>query len=139
MKRLAILGSTGSIGQNALAVVAEHPQEFQVVGLAAGKNLGVLLEQIKTVRPARVSVQDEVVAQELRARLGGNAPPEILAGPEGSVAVASAAEVDLVVSAMVGAVGLEPTLAAVTAGKDVALANKETLVAAGSLKTPGLR
>lgn len=133
MKRLAILGSTGSIGQNALAVVAEHPQEFQVVGLAAGKNLGVLLEQIKTVRPARVSVQDEVVAQELRARLGGNAPPEILAGPEGSVAVASAAEVDLVVSAMVGAVGLEPTLAAVTAGKDVALANKETLVAAGSL------
>jgi len=69
MKRLAILGSTGSIGQNALAVVAEHPQEFQVVGLAAGKNLGVLLEQIKTVRPARVSVQDEVVAQELSCLL----------------------------------------------------------------------
>jgi len=78
-------------------------------------------------------VQDEVVARELRARLGGNAPPEVLAGSEGSIAVAAAAEVDLVVSAMVGAVGLEPTLAAVMAGKDVALANKETLVAAGSL------
>jgi len=133
MKRLAILGSTGSIGQNALAVVAEHPQEFQVVGLAAGKNLGVLVEQINTVRPALVSVQDEVVARELKARLGDNVFPKILAGPEGSVAVAAAADVDLVVSAMVGAVGLEPTLAAVMAGKSVALANKETLVAAGPL------
>ena len=67
MKRLAILGSTGSIGQNALAVVAEHPQEFQVVGLAAGKNLEVLVEQIKACRPLRVSVQDEAVARELKA------------------------------------------------------------------------
>jgi 1-deoxy-D-xylulose-5-phosphate reductoisomerase len=133
MKRLAILGSTGSIGQNALAVVAEHPQEFQVVGLAAGKNVTLLAEQIRTVRPARVSVQDEAAARELKLALDGHPPAEILVGSEGAVAVASAPEADVVVSAMVGAVGLEPTLAAVEAGKTVALANKETLVAAGSL------
>jgi 1-deoxy-D-xylulose-5-phosphate reductoisomerase len=131
MKRLAILGSTGSIGQNALAVVAEHPQEFQVVGLAAGKNIGLLAEQIKAVRPLRVSVQDEAVARELKDSLTGQPPVEILAGSEGAVAVAASPDADLVVSAMVGAVGLEPTLAAVEAGKSVALANKESLVAAG--------
>jgi 1-deoxy-D-xylulose-5-phosphate reductoisomerase len=133
MKRLAILGSTGSIGQNALAVVSEHPHEFQVVGLAAGKNVGVLAEQIRMVRPLQVSVQDEATAQKLKKTLAGDPPVEILAGPEGAVAVAAAPEVDLVVSAMVGAVGLEPTLAAVKAGKTIGLANKETLVAAGSL------
>jgi len=133
MKRLAILGSTGSIGQNALAVVAEHPQEFQVVGLAAGKNVKVLAEQIRTVHPTRVSVQDETAARELKLALEGHPPSEILVGSAGAVAVAAAPEADLVVSAMVGAVGLEPTLAAVEAGKTVALANKETLVAAGSL------
>jgi 1-deoxy-D-xylulose-5-phosphate reductoisomerase len=133
MKRLAILGSTGSIGQSALAVVAEHPQEFRVVGLAAGKNVGVLAEQIRAVRPDRVSVQDEAVARDLRESLAGHPSVEILAGPEGAVSVAAAPEADLVVSAMVGAVGLEPTLAAVEAGKTLALANKETLVAAGPL------
>ncbi len=133
MKRLAILGSTGSIGQSALAVVAEHPQEFQVVGLAAGKNVGVLAAQIREFRPAWVSVQDEAAARELRETLGGFPRLEILTGREGAMAVASAPEADLVVSAMVGAVGLEPTLAAVEAGKTVALANKETLVAAGPL------
>jgi 1-deoxy-D-xylulose-5-phosphate reductoisomerase len=133
MKRLAILGSTGSIGQNALSVVAEHPQEFEVVGLAAGKNIGLLAEQIRAYRPQRVSVQDERVARELKASLDGEPPVEILAGPEGAVAVAAAPEADLVVSAMVGAVGLPPTLAAVEAGKTVALANKESLVAAGPL------
>jgi 1-deoxy-D-xylulose-5-phosphate reductoisomerase len=133
MKRLAILGSTGSIGQNALAVVAEHPQEFQVVGLAAGKNLAVLEEQIRAYRPRWVSVQDEAVARELKASLSGKLPVEILAGSQGAVAVATTPEADLVVSAMVGAVGLPPTLAAVEAGKTVALANKESLVAAGPL------
>ena len=133
MKRLAILGSTGSIGQNALAVVAEHPQEFQVVGLAAGKNIKVLAEQIRAVRPQLVSVQDEAAARQLKLALNGHPPAEILVGSEGAVAVAAAPDADLVVSAMVGAVGLPPTLAAVEAGKTVALANKETLVAAGSL------
>ena len=133
MKRLAILGSTGSIGQNALAVVAEHPREFEVVGLAAGRNIPVLAEQVKTVRPRLVSVQDEAGARALKACLNGQPPVEILVGGPGAVAVAAAPEADIVVSAMVGAVGLEPTMAAVEAGKIVALANKETLVAAGSL------
>ncbi len=133
MKRLAILGATGSIGQNALAVVAEHPQEFEVVGLAAGKNIGVLAEQIRAYRPRLVSVQDEAVARELKVSLSGEPAVEILAGSEGAVTVAAAPEADLVVSAMVGAVGLPPTLAAVEAGKSVALANKESLVAAGPL------
>lgn len=133
MKRLAILGSTGSIGRNALAVAAEHPEEFHVVGLAAGKNAQVLAEQIIAFRPLQVSVQDEAVAQELKDLLAGQPPVEILVGSEGAVAVAASVEVDLVVSAMVGAVGLPPTLAAVEAGKSVALANKESLVAAGPL------
>lgn len=133
MKRLSILGSTGSIGQNALAVVSEHPEEFQVVGLAAGRNVKVLAQQIKAFHPRWVSVQDEAAARELQELLSGESAPEILVGSEGAMAVASAPEADLVVSAMVGAVGLEPTMAAVEAGKTVALANKETLVAAGPL------
>jgi len=133
VKRLAILGSTGSIGQSTLAVVAEHPEEFQVMGLAAGQNVTVLAAQIDNFRPALVSVQDEAVAASLRKLLPAAAAPEILFGPEGACRVATAVGADLVVSAMVGAVGLEPTLAAVRAGIPVALANKETLVAAGPL------
>jgi 1-deoxy-D-xylulose-5-phosphate reductoisomerase len=133
MKHLAILGSTGSIGQSTLAVVAEHPEEFAVVGLAAGKNADLLAEQIKRFRPALVSVQDEAAAARLRELVGQNPAPEILAGRSGALAVATAPGVELVVSAMVGAVGLEPTLAAIRANLPVALANKETLVAAGPL------
>ena len=133
MKRLAILGSTGSIGQSTLAVVAEHPGEFVVTGLAAGQNVKVLAEQIRQFCPARVSVQDETVAAALRELLPREGAPEILWGRAGVREVAVASGADLVVSAMVGAVGLEPTLAAIHAGLPVALANKETLVAAGSL------
>jgi 1-deoxy-D-xylulose-5-phosphate reductoisomerase len=132
MKHLAILGSTGSIGASTLAVVAEHPEEFAVVGLAAGRNVELLAGQIKRFRPALVSVQDEAAASRLRELIGPGAP-EILAGRAGALAVATGPGVDLVVSAMVGAVGLEPTLAAIRAGLPVALANKETLVAAGPL------
>jgi 1-deoxy-D-xylulose-5-phosphate reductoisomerase len=133
MKPLAILGSTGSIGQSTLAVVAEHPDEFTVSGLAAGQNVAVLAEQIRQFRPARVSVQDEAVAAQLRDLVTRGEAPEILWGPAGAREVAVASGAELVVSAMVGAVGLEPTLAAIEAGLPVALANKETLVAAGSL------
>lgn len=133
MKRLAILGSTGSIGQSTLAVVAEHPEEFAVTGLAAGQNAKILAEQIRQFRPALVSVQDEKVAAHLRELLPQAEIPELLSGPDGARQVAVATGADLVVSAMVGAVGLEPTLAAIQAGLPLALANKETLVAAGSL------
>ena len=133
MKRLAILGSTGSIGQSTLAVAAEHPEEFSVVSLAAGKNVTLLAEQIKRFKPALVSVQDETAAVQLRELVGANPAPEILTGRAGALAVATAPGAELVVSAMVGAVGLEPTLAAIRAHLPVALANKETLVAAGPL------
>jgi len=104
-----------------------------VVGLAAGKNVDLLAEQIKRFRPVLVSVQDEAAAARLRELVGPNPAPEILAGRSGALAVATAPGVELVVSAMVGAVGLEPTLAAIRANLPVALANKETLVAAGPL------
>ena len=133
MKRLAILGSTGSIGQSTLAVVAEHPGEFAVTGLAAGGNVNLLAEQIRQFHPTLVSVQSETAAAQLRELVAREGSPEILWGPAGARQVAVAPGVDLVVSAMVGAVGLEPTLAAIQAGIPVALANKETLVAAGSL------
>jgi len=133
VKNLAILGSTGSIGTSTLAVVAEHPQEFRVVGLAAGRNVELLAAQVKEFHPALVSVQDEEAAGRLRKLLPAGKNPEILVGSQGAAAVATTPGVDLVVSAMVGAAGLEPTLAAIEAGISVALANKETLVAAGSL------
>jgi len=133
LKRLAILGSTGSIGQSTLAVVAAHPEDFTVAALAAGHNVEALTEQIRRFRPALVSVQDEAAARKLQEYFPGNTGPEILWGPAGARAVAAYPAADLVLSAMVGAVGLEPTLAAIEAGKPVALANKETLVAAGSL------
>ncbi|MCL6620649.1 MAG: 1-deoxy-D-xylulose-5-phosphate reductoisomerase [Syntrophobacterales bacterium] len=133
MKGLAILGSTGSIGRNALSVVAEHPEEFRVVGLAAGRNAARLAEQVQHFRPAVVAVETPEAAAELKARLKTAATPDILVGQEGARTVATLPEADLVLSAMVGAVGLAPTYAAIRAGKDVALANKETLVAAGSL------
>jgi 1-deoxy-D-xylulose-5-phosphate reductoisomerase len=133
VKNLAILGSTGSIGQSTLAVVREHPREFRVVALAAGRNVELLAGQIGDFQPGLVSVQDGKAADRLRQLLPSGNNLQILTGPRGAAAVATAAGVDLVVSAMVGAAGLEPTLAAIQAGIPVALANKETLVAAGSL------
>ncbi|MDP2046115.1 MAG: 1-deoxy-D-xylulose-5-phosphate reductoisomerase, partial [Deltaproteobacteria bacterium] len=115
MKSIAILGSTGSIGQSTLAVVAEHPGEFAVSGLAAGQNVKVLAEQIRQFGPARVSVQDEAVAATLRELLPPAGAPDILWGAAGAREVAVASGADLVVSAMVGAVGLSPTLAAIQA------------------------
>jgi 1-deoxy-D-xylulose-5-phosphate reductoisomerase len=133
MKRLAILGSTGSIGTSTLAVVAEHPGEFRVAGLAAGVNVRLLAAQVREFQPALVSVRDEDGARQLRDLLPQAGAPEILSGPAGVLKVATASGADMVVSAMVGAVGLPPTLAAIESGIPVALANKETLVAAGDL------
>jgi 1-deoxy-D-xylulose-5-phosphate reductoisomerase len=133
VKRLAILGSTGSIGTSTLAVVAEHPGEFVVAGLAAGGNVELLAQQIKEFQPLRVSVRDEESAARLKPLLPANCHPAIFWGAEGASKIATTEGVDMVVSAMVGAVGLTPTMAAIEAGIPVALANKETLVAAGSL------
>lgn len=133
MKRLSILGSTGSIGRNVLEVVARFPERFQVAGLSAGKNIGLLIEQIERFRPRLVSVRDERLAVELKARIPAGLGVEVASGINGCRGVATLPEVDMVVSAMVGAAGLVPTYEAICAGKNIALANKEVLVTAGSL------
>ncbi len=132
MKRLSILGSTGSIGVQALDVVDRAPGRFQVVGLSARRNAARLAEQVRRFRPRVVAVADEAAARELRDRLEG-ARPEILTGDQGAVAVASLDEVDFVLAAISGGAGVRSTAAAVEAGKAVGLANKESLVLAGQL------
>ncbi len=131
MKRLSLLGSTGSIGEQTLAVVEEFPDRFDVVAMAAGQNVAKLEAQVRAHRPELVSIGTEEGAKELRERLGSDAP-EVVVGPSGLVQVAEHPS-DLVVAGLVGAVGLPPTLAAVRAGRDIALANKEVLVMAGAL------
>jgi 1-deoxy-D-xylulose-5-phosphate reductoisomerase len=136
MKTIAILGSTGSIGRQTLAVVEAMPDRFRVVALAAGGNLTELTAQIARHRPQRVSVGNDAGAAELRERLraAGHEPlPEIAWGREGLLGVALDPNAQILVSAAVGVVGLEATYAAVCAGKQVALSNKEVLVAAGEL------
>jgi len=132
MKKLSILGSTGSIGVNTLDIVAQHPERFQVVALAGGKNTSKMEEQIKHFRPQLVAMMDSAAAQHLQSsRPGGET--QILSGMEGLMAVASHPEATMVVSALAGSLGLLPTLAAVKAKKNLALANKESLVMAGEI------
>jgi len=138
MKRIAILGSTGSIGRQCLSVVDSLPGSFEVVALAAGANVRLVAEQIARHRPKVVSVGTEEDASELcsmlNARLKGRAPlPEMLFGTEGIERVATHPDAEMVVSAAVGVVGLRATYAAIEQGKDIALANKEVLVAAGEV------
>ena len=132
-RKVAILGSTGSIGENALDVVAQFPERIEVVALAAGRNWEQLVEQAKRFRPAIVSVADSADAARIADALPGGTRP--LSGEEGLREVAAGAGADLVVSALVGAAGLAPTLAAIDAGASIALANKEVLVMAGELVT----
>ncbi|HKA53132.1 MAG TPA: 1-deoxy-D-xylulose-5-phosphate reductoisomerase [Candidatus Binatia bacterium] len=134
MKRLAVLGSTGSIGVTTLSVVERFPDRFRVVALAAGKNLERLKEQVRRFQPEVVSIASEADARDLHAHLPGFRG-EILCGAEGLVAVATHPEADMVMAALVGAAGLPPTLAAIRTGKTIALANKEALVIAGELMT----
>ncbi len=131
-KRLAVLGSTGSIGQNTLDVVRRFRDRYEVVGLAAGRNTGLLAEQIAEFGPETVAVETESHARELRKKLGRQ-KIRIVHGEEGYEMVAAARKADLVVSAITGIAGLKPTLAALKSGKDLALANKESMVVAGSL------
>ena len=133
MKRIAILGSTGSIGRSSLQVIEEYPDLFQVVALAAGRNIDLLAEQIHRFRPKIAAVLDQRLAKDLVSNLKAETRVEVLVGLEGYGRVASYDDADLVLSAMVGAAGLRPTLSAIRAGKNVALANKETLVMAGAL------
>ncbi len=140
-KKISIIGSTGSIGCSTLDVVRQFPERFEVVALGAGFNVELLSEQIAEFCPRMVCVIDSGKAEELEKLLSGRATrlPQILYGQEGYCRVAACAEARMLVSAMVGAAGLLPTLAAIEAGKDIALANKETLVAAGEIVTEAVR
>ena len=132
MKKIAILGSTGSIGTQTLDVVREHSDELQVVALAAGTNKERLKEQIKEFHPKLVSLSDEKKAQELKEELAGE-QVEVVCGMEGLIEVAGVDSADVVVTAVVGMMGILPTMEAIKKGKDIALANKETLVTAGHI------
>ena len=133
MKHLAILGSTGSIGQNALSVVETHPDEFVVAGLAVNTSIDRTEQQVRQFRPRLVAVREEEAANQLRKRLKDVKTVEVVSGSEGVSAVATMAEVDLVLEAMGGGAGLLPTLEAIQSGKDLAFVNKEVLVMCGSL------
>lgn len=132
MKNIALLGSTGSIGQSTLSVVEKFPDRFKVVALAAGNNIELLEKQVRRFRPAIVSVVSERSAGDLKNRCS-DLKVRIFSGVEGMIQAAAADEADITVSAIVGTAGLVPTLAAIRAGKDIALANKEVLVTAGEL------
>lgn len=133
MKKIAILGSTGSIGRSALQVVEQFPDRLQVVALAAGRNIDLLAEQIHRFRPRLAAVLDHQLAKDLTGRLKPDIEVEVVSGSQGYQQAATCAEAEMILSSMVGAAGLIPTLSAIRAGKDVALANKETLVMAGAL------
>ena len=141
MKRLAILGSTGSIGQSTLSIVESYPERYSVAALVAGRNLDIALEQAVRWRPRIVSLATEELAAQFASRLRekGIIGIEVLWGTPGSVACATHPEVDFVVSAIVGVAGLEATHAAILAGKPIGLANKECMVAAGEILTAAAR
>ena len=138
MKKIAILGSTGSIGTQTLDVIRAQSDELEVVALAAGSNKERLKEQIREFHPELVSLSDEKKAQELKEELAGEAV-EVVCGMDGLIEVAGIDSADVVVTAVVGMMGILPTMEAIRKGKDIALANKETLVTAGHLIIPMAR
>ena len=135
MKRIAILGSTGSIGRSALAVVDAHPSRLQVAALAAGDNAALLAEQIDLYKPRVAAIATATGLDRLRPALSSATTTRVLSGADGLLEVASHPEVDVVICASAGTAGLEAVLAAIEAGKTIALANKEVLVMAGALVT----
>ena len=137
MKRLAILGSTGSIGQSTLSIVESYPERYSVTALAAGQNISAAFEQVLRWQPKLISLASESCAADLRAKLktADIRGTEVVWGSAGAVACATHPEVDFVVSAIVGVAGLEATHAAILAGKPIGLANKECMVAAGEILT----
>ncbi len=131
MKKVVLLGSTGSIGTSTIKVAEDLPGRIQLVGLAAGNNLKLLLEQTRNHHPKIVSITDPAKAKELQSELGNGT--EVLCGKEGLLKLATMPEADIVLIAIVGTAGLQPALAAIRAGKDIAVASKEILVMAGEI------
>jgi 1-deoxy-D-xylulose-5-phosphate reductoisomerase len=137
VKAISLLGSTGSIGTQTLDIAAQYPDQFRIVGLAAGNNVTMLAEQIRQFRPAIAAIHNPEKLAELQESLADlNPQPILLAGDTGIIEVARWSEAEVVVTGIVGCAGLLPTIAAITAGKDIALANKETLIAGGPVVLP---
>ncbi|PSB20539.1 1-deoxy-D-xylulose-5-phosphate reductoisomerase [Phormidesmis priestleyi ULC007] len=137
MKAISLLGSTGSIGTQTLDIVAQYPDQFRIVGMAAGRNVELFAQQIRQFHPEIVAICDEDKLPELRAAIADLDPqPILLAGSAGVVEVAQYGDAEAVVTGIVGCAGLLPTIAAIKAGKDIALANKETLIAGGPVVLP---
>ena len=134
MKKIAILGSTGSIGTQTLEIVRENP-DLQVVGLAAGVNVDLIEKQVREFKPRLVSLQSEAACKDLEVRLA-DMDVEIVPGMDGLIKIAEMEESDILVTAIVGMIGIRPTIAAINKKKDIALANKETLVTAGHIIMP---
>jgi len=135
LKNICLLGSTGYIGTNSLKVIKESPERYRIVALGAGRNIDLLINQIKEFKPQFAAVINSDLANDLKTRLNTRINTEILYGTEGYVEIATLSEVNIAIAAMTGSSGLLTTFSAIAAGKDVALANKETLVIAGSLLT----
>lgn len=137
MKKITLLGSTGSIGTQTLDIVDQHPDKFQIVGLAAGRNIELLAQQIRQFKPAIVAIAHDQDLASLQEAIADVQPqPILLTGEKGVVEVAKYGDSQTVVTGIVGCAGLLPTIAAIEAGKDIALANKETLIAGGPVVNP---
>ena len=137
VKAITLLGSTGSIGTQTLDILEHHPDKFRLVGIAAGSNATLLAEQVMQFKPEIVAICDESKLDELKSGIASLDPqPKILAGEAGIVEVARYGDAEAVVTGIVGCAGLLPTIAAIEAGKDIALANKETLIAGGPVVLP---
>lgn len=137
MKAITLLGSTGSIGTQTLDIIAQYPDQFRLVGLAAGRNVDLLAQQIRQFHPEIAAIHDETQLPDLRDAIAGLDPqPILLAGIEGVTEVARYGSPGTAVTGIVGCAGLLPTIAAIEAGKDIALANKETLIAGGPVVMP---
>ncbi|MGN0243726.1 MAG: 1-deoxy-D-xylulose-5-phosphate reductoisomerase, partial [Lachnospiraceae bacterium] len=135
MKQIAILGSTGSIGTQTLEVVDQHPEQLKVTAVSAGSNITLLEEQVRKYRPEIVGVWDEEKAYILKQNLS-DCSCKVVSGMDGLLEIAMMQHSDILVTAIVGMIGIRPTIAAIESGKDIALANKETLVTAGHLIMP---
>lgn len=133
MKKISILGSTGSIGTQTLDVVRKNPDKFKVIAISANSSVDLLLEQIIEFKPKYVAVYNEDSAKKLKEKIPSNINIEVLSGMEGLEKISSLDEIDVLLTAIVGMIGLVPTLCAIRNGKTIALANKETLVTAGKL------
>src|SRR5678816_2736959 len=131
MKNVVLLGSTGSIGTSTVKVAEDLPEQIRLLALGAGNNADLLLEQVRKHRPVAVSISDPAKARELNGTLGANC--EVYSGNDGLVKLATMPEADIVLIAIVGTAGLQPALAAIRAGKDIAVASKEILVMAGEI------